>query len=92
MLVGADGRAKLLDFGISKILAADGGDEAQATLTEVRAFTPGYASPEQLRGEPVTIATDVFSAGVMLYEILTGRRPFERRQITIPDPDPRPPS
>jgi tetratricopeptide (TPR) repeat protein len=90
VLVGADGRAKLLDFGISKILAADSEDEA--TLTEVRAFTPGYASPEQLRGEPVSIATDVFSAGVMLYEILTGRRPFERRLITGPDRDPRPPS
>ena len=92
VLVGADGRAKLLDFGISKMLDPDSDDEAEATRTEVRTFTPAYASPEQLRGEPVTIATDVFSAGVMLYEILAGRRPFDRRQITGPEPDPAPPS
>ena len=92
VLVGADGRARLLDFGIAKMLDPDSDDEGEATRTEVRTFTPAYASPEQLRGESATIATDVFSAGVMLYEILAGRRPFDRRQITSPDPDAQPPS
>ena len=92
VLVDADGRAKLLDFGISKILDPDSDDDAEATRTELRAFTLAYASPEQLRGERVTIATDVFSSGVMLYEIVAGRRPFDRRPITSSDPDPQLPS
>jgi hypothetical protein len=74
VLVGGDGRAKLLDFGISKILDADE-ETNPATRTELRALTPAYASPEQLRGERVTIAADVYSLGVMLYEVLAGRRP-----------------
>jgi eukaryotic-like serine/threonine-protein kinase len=90
VLVDAHGRAKLLDFGISKIL--DPGEEADDTRTERPAFTLAYASPEQLRGERVTVATDIYSAGVMLYELLAGRRPFERRQATDPEADPAPPS
>lgn len=74
VLVDRDGRAKLLDFGISKILDADG-SQAPATRTELRALTPAYASPEQVRGEVVTIASDVYSLGVMLYEVLAGSRP-----------------
>lgn len=75
VLVTADGTPKLLDFGISKILGAEGSDST-VTLTELRAMTPQYASPEQVRGEPVTTASDVYSLGVMLYELLTGRRPY----------------
>jgi eukaryotic-like serine/threonine-protein kinase len=92
VLVGADGRAKLLDFGISRILDENPDRASQVTVTELRSFTPAYASPEQLRGEPATMATDVFSAGIVLYEMLAGRRPFDRRQATSPEPDPTAPS
>ena len=71
VLVTRDGRAKLLDFGISKELVRD--DEL--TMTGSRLMTPLYASPEQVLGEPITTASDVYSIGVMLYQILTGRRP-----------------
>ena len=74
VLVDADGRAKLLDFGVSKILDPESTDHA--TRTDLRALTPAYASPEQRRGERVTVSTDVYSLGVMLYEMLAGRRPF----------------
>jgi len=74
VLVSRDGSARLLDFGISKILDADE-ETSPATRTELRALTPAYASPEQLRGERVTIAADVYSLGVMLYETLADRRP-----------------
>jgi len=74
VLVARDGRAKLLDFGISKILDVEE-ETNPATRTELRALTPAYASPEQLRGERVTIAADVYSLGVMLYEALAGSRP-----------------
>jgi tetratricopeptide (TPR) repeat protein len=77
VLVGADGRVKLLDFGISKIVDSEAGDPAE-TRTALRAFTPAYASPEQLRGERSTVATDVYSLGIVLYEILTLQRPFGR--------------
>jgi tRNA A-37 threonylcarbamoyl transferase component Bud32 len=99
VLVDADGRARLLDFGISKILDPD---RPEVTRTELRAFTPAYASPEQLRGEPVTTAADVYSLGVMLYELLAGRRPFGRREVegadlvevsrALLEHDPQPPS
>ncbi|MFG0317637.1 MAG: protein kinase [Planctomycetota bacterium JB042] len=79
VLVASDGAPKLLDFGIAKILAPDGAQAeggADLTRTGFRPFTPRYASPEQVRGEPVTTATDVYSLGVLLYELLTGCRPY----------------
>jgi len=77
ILVTGTGKVKLLDFGIAKLLESEG-DIADPTLTAagVRLVTPEYASPEQLRGEPVTTSTDVYALGVILYELLTGRRPF----------------
>jgi len=74
VLVLEDGTAKLLDFGIAKLLREDDGTP-DLTRTAIRAFTPSYASPEQLRGQPVGTASDVYSLGVMLYELLTGQRP-----------------
>jgi eukaryotic-like serine/threonine-protein kinase len=77
ILVTADGVPKLLDFGIAKILGAVQGDSsAMKTMTMVRLLTPEYASPEQLLDEPITTASDSYSLGVVLYELLTGRRPY----------------
>jgi len=78
ILVGADGEAKLLDFGIAKLLEEEGGAEETAELTRVggAVFTPEYAAPEQFSGEPVTAATDVYALGVVLYLLLSGRRPY----------------
>ncbi|HLW77887.1 MAG TPA: protein kinase [Bryobacteraceae bacterium] len=74
ILVGSDGVPKLLDFGIAKLLAPE---FAEHGLTQVdqRPMTIDYASPEQIRGQPITTATDVYSLGVLLYELLTGRLP-----------------
>ncbi|HZR57474.1 MAG TPA: serine/threonine-protein kinase [Terriglobales bacterium] len=75
ILVTADGMPKLLDFGIAKLLAADGIEPGQ-TCTAERMMTPEYASPEQVRGENITTSTDVYALGVLLYELLSGARPF----------------
>jgi eukaryotic-like serine/threonine-protein kinase len=74
ILVTANGHVKLLDFGIAKLLHAEDGESAgQArTRTELRILTPEFAAPEQVRGEPVTTATDVYALGAVLYELLTG--------------------
>src|SRR5882724_10550719 len=76
ILVRKDGQAKLLDFGIAKLLEGDGqSGEAPLTLEGGRALTPEYAAPEQLTGEAVTAATDVYSSGVLLYILMSGHHP-----------------
>lgn len=78
ILVTADGVPKLLDFGIAKLLSPDESAH-EATVTVLRFMTPEYASPEQVRGEPITTVSDVYSLGVLLYRLLTGRRPYRLR-------------
>jgi eukaryotic-like serine/threonine-protein kinase len=76
MLVTPDGRVVLLDFGIGKLLTQDAAEETELTQMSGRLFTPGYASPEQIAGLPLTTASDIYSLGVVLYELLTGVRPY----------------
>jgi serine/threonine-protein kinase len=75
ILVTADGRVKLLDFGIAKLLAA-GDDESADTRPVMRLLTPAYASPEQLRGGTITVASDVYALGVVLCELVSRSPPF----------------
>ena len=78
ILVTGEGEVKLLDFGIAKLLADDGAGAEEATRAEMRVLTPAYAAPEQILGEPVSTATDVYALGVLAYELLSGRLPHRR--------------
>jgi serine/threonine-protein kinase len=79
ILVTPEGKPKLLDFGIAKLLGAEEG----LTGTGDRVMTPEYAAPEQMRGEPITTATDVFTLGLLLYELAAGRR-WKRHDVAEP--------
>jgi eukaryotic-like serine/threonine-protein kinase len=77
IIVTADGTVKLLDFGIAKLLNPElSGLTIDPTATALRMMTPEYASPEQVRGEKITTASDIYSLGVVLYELLAGERPY----------------
>jgi non-specific serine/threonine protein kinase/serine/threonine-protein kinase len=76
IVVTTDGVPKLLDFGIAKVLQHGTDDQPSITSTGTRLMTPEYASPEQVRGQPVTTASDVYSLGVVVYELLTGISPY----------------
>jgi serine/threonine-protein kinase len=75
VLVGADGEPRVLDFGIAKLLSQD----EDVTQLADRAFTPAYAAPEQMLGDPISTATDVYALGVILYQLLTGQLPKPKR-------------
>jgi serine/threonine protein kinase/tetratricopeptide (TPR) repeat protein len=97
---GEEGRVKLLDFGIAKLLAAPRASEpAEQTRPGLRLLTPEYASPEQVRGEAVTPAADVYALGVLLYRLLCGRHPYRLTGRSVEgigqrvlDTQPEPPS
>ena len=76
VLVDAGGQVRLLDFGIAKLLQGDSAAETELTRESGRALTPEYAAPEQIQGEPVGTATDTYSMGVLLYELLAGGTPM----------------
>lgn len=78
ILVNTDGEVKLLDFGIARLLEPG----THATSSALRMFTPEYAAPEQVRGDAVTTSVDVYALGLMLYELLTGRRPYGQTAST----------
>lgn len=96
ILVDANGEPRLLDFGIARLLEAEDPHDV-ATLTSLTAMTPAYASPEQVRREPATTRSDVYSLGVMLYQLLTGVAPYQlaglspaQAERTICEAHPRP--
>ena len=101
ILVTEQGEVRLLDFGIAKLMEPEGGASVETELTRMagRPMTPQYAAPEQLLGQPLTTACDVYALGVVLYELLCGERPYELKiesaaqlEQAILDMEPRAPS
>lgn len=99
ILVTGEGQVQLLDFGIAKLLSEGQAQETELTQIGGRALTPDYAAPEQIVGAPITTGADVYSLGVMLYELLTGERPYKLKRDSrgaleqaILEVDPVPPS
>ncbi len=82
LLVTEGGQVKLLDFGIARLLADDADDDAANPPTDTRLMTLTYASPEQVRGDAITVASDIYSLGVILFELLTGQTPHSRNGRT----------
>jgi serine/threonine-protein kinase len=80
ILVTDAGEVKLLDFGIAKLLADGAAQETQLTQLAGRALTPDYAAPEQILGQPIGTAADVYALGVVLFELLTGQRPYRLKR------------
>jgi WD40 repeat protein/serine/threonine protein kinase/TPR repeat protein len=80
VLVTAEGQVMLLDFGIAKLIVGGEAKETALTLHGGRVLTPDYAAPEQIAGAPITTATDVYALGVMLYELMTGERPYRLKR------------
>ena len=99
ILVTSDGVVKLLDFGIAALLAEGGEADGRLTRTGLAMLTPQYAAPEQVSGAAVTTASDVYALGILLFELLTGQRPFRREYRSTPEllraiceEEPEPPS
>ncbi len=81
VMIDAAGHAKLTDFGVARV--ADPGDQAEATRAGALVGTPSYMSPEQIQGQQVDRRTDIFSAGIIFYQFLTGKKPFEGTQFVL---------
>ena len=83
ILVTPGGEARLLDFGAAKLLREDAPQESALTREAGRALSPDYASPEQIQGDAITVASDVYSLGVVLFELLTGKRPYGLKRQSL---------
>ena len=77
LMITASGQAKLADFGVARFTEPDAGEQAEATRAGTIVGTPSYMSPEQIQGQPLDGRTDIFSAGIILYQLLTWKKPFE---------------
>jgi serine/threonine protein kinase len=85
VIVGKEGRAMLLDFGIARLIAVDPREDCGRGHAPAAALTPDYASPEQIAGQSVTTASDIYSLGVLLFELLTGERPHNLTRVKRPE-------